>query len=127
MTITDEQADLNHLKRTFARIEDLASRGRTSERVLKPSPGSELAEDDRLSHPYEVSHAAASAMMVAVDHLDALRRMTAACEKCEPNGMTFSVSAHWALLRAALENAARAVWLLGPARLAPTARSRRSG
>jgi hypothetical protein len=36
------------------------------------------------------------------------------CQECTPNGMTFQITAHWTLLRAALENASRAIWLLGP-------------
>ncbi|GIF47531.1 hypothetical protein Afe04nite_20700 [Asanoa ferruginea] len=114
MTSTGEQELLNRLKQAFARVDDLAARVQTRERMLIPSPGSDLAEDDRLSHPFRVSHAATSALVVAVDHLDSLHRMTVACERCEPNGMAFSVSAHWTLLRGALENSARAVWLLGP-------------
>ncbi|WP_187234054.1 hypothetical protein [Actinomadura sp. HBU206391] len=52
--------------------------------------------------------------MTAVDHLHALRRMTMDCEVCHPNGMTFQITVHWTLLRAALENGSRAIWLLGP-------------
>ena len=115
MTHSDtEQQHLRQLKQLFPIVDKLLARTDGRERALRPAPGTDLAEDDRLSAPYHVSHAVARAQMVSVDHLHALRRMTEDCSVCVPNGMTFQVTAHWALLRAALENACRAIWLLGP-------------
>lgn len=77
-------------------------------------PGSALAGDDRKIDPFHVSHAVASAIQVAVDHAHALRRLVEGCQTCDPDQMTFGLNSNYSLLRGALENAARAVWLLAP-------------
>jgi hypothetical protein len=76
--------------------------------------GSDLAGDDDASHPYQVSGAARAAIAAAVSHAGCLRdsiflwtgpdRVTA---RLHPYGQL-------ALVRGALENASRAVWLLAP-------------
>jgi hypothetical protein len=115
VTISDgEQQDLQRLKQLFSTFDGLGRRITSPEHLLRPAPGTVLAEDDRQSDPFQVSHAAATALTVAVDHLLALRRMTEDCRVCQPSRMTFQITAHWTLLRAAMEGASRAIWLLGP-------------
>lgn len=108
-----EQRDLRSLRtslravdgwRTYADRPDWAS----------VAPGSALAGDDRKADPFHVSHAVASAIQVAVDHADALRRLIEGCQTCNPDQLTFGLNSNYSLLRGALENAARAVWLLAP-------------
>ncbi|MCD0451758.1 hypothetical protein LO762_21545 [Actinocorallia sp. API 0066] len=70
--------------------------------------GSPLAGDDDRSHPYEVGHAAAHALFVAHDHLLCLRSSFGR----EP--IVVHTHGQFTLARAALENAARALWLLTP-------------
>lgn len=72
-----------------------------------PAAGSPLAADDAALNPYQLSHALALATGIALDHLEAFRALIQDAGRTQP----------WAphtLLRAALENAATAVWLIGP-------------
>jgi len=73
-----------------------------------PATGSSLAKDDEVTAPYQISHAVAGAMVSAVDHLDAVRALV-------QDAQVLHARAPYTLLRAALENAATAVWLLAPA------------
>jgi hypothetical protein len=73
-----------------------------------PAPGSSLAADDAAARPYEVSSAVVGGLVSAVDHLDALRVLVV-------EAAVVHSRAPYTLLRAALENAATAVWLLAPA------------
>lgn len=111
----EDQRALQQLTRIFVMIDEFSSRTSSRDTILRAEPGTVLALDDQQSNPFHGSHAAASALVVAVDHLQAIRRMTDGCPSCESTLMTFQVAAHWTLLRAALENACRAIWLLGPA------------
>ncbi|MEH1129433.1 hypothetical protein [Micromonospora sp. CPCC 206061] len=70
--------------------------------------GSSLRGDDDRVHPYETSHAVWSALSHAVDHLHAVRSMLR-------DAQVIHNYASYTLLRAAIENAAVAVWLLAPA------------
>jgi hypothetical protein len=94
------------------------SPGRTW-RAIRPThgkvqAGSALAGDDARTNPYQVSHAAWHALTVAVDHLHCLRNSLVA----DLDGDHLSVRIHThgqsSLVRGAIENGARAVWLLGP-------------
>ncbi|WP_109947361.1 hypothetical protein [Micromonospora globispora] len=81
-----------------------------------PAPvgsGSQFASDDTLLNPVQISHAAWSAILLAVDHLHNLRRSVEGCPSCQP-GATFLNGSNYSLLRGALENASKAVWLLAP-------------
>ena len=77
-------------------------------------PGSDLAYDDGRAHPYEVSYAAWAAMLAAVSHLaclrDSLFRWTG------PDRVNAKIHTHgpFSLVRGALENASRVVWMLEP-------------
>jgi hypothetical protein len=73
----------------------------------EPSAGSSLRGDDDAAHPYEISYAVHGALVSAVDHLDALRALVA-------DAHVVHARATFTLMRAAIENAATAVWLLGP-------------
>lgn len=77
-----------------------------------PRTGSSLAGDDRRTHPHEVSHAAIQSVGAGVDHLHALRRTLTGRD---PAHVALHTYAPFTLIRAALENAAAAVWLVAPA------------
>ena len=76
--------------------------------------GSEMAADDAATDPYHLSHSAWHALSVSVDHLRCLR----ASLVCETGDTTANIriftNAQGALVRGVIENAARAVWMLGP-------------
>ncbi len=72
-----------------------------------PEPRSALVADDDAAHPYRVSHSAYRSIAQAVDHLRACRALLVQAE----------VMPTWScltLIRASVENAATAVWLLSP-------------
>lgn len=108
-----EQRDLRSLRKSLSAVDgwlDFSNRPDWA----TAAPGSPLAGDDKKVDPFHVSHAAASAIHVAVEHADAFRRLIEGCQTCNPNQMTFGLNSNYSLLRGALENAARAVWLLSP-------------
>lgn len=82
--------------------------------LMPVAAGTPLAGDDRWSNPFQVSHAVASALIVAVDHAHCLRRSIEGCAKCAPSELTLLLNSYYSLLRGAMENAARAIWLLAP-------------
>jgi hypothetical protein len=114
----DEQQDLRRLLGLLERTkpwEDLT--GNPSD-AWQAQAGSALAGDDAKTDPYQVSHAAWHALTVAVDHLHCLRNSLVA----DSDGDDLSMRIHTqptthgqsSLVRGAIENGARAVWLLGP-------------
>jgi len=78
----------------------------------RPEEGSDLAADDVRAHPYQVSHAAWQAFLASVSHLGCLR--DSLFEWDGPGKVTVRVHTHgqFSLVRGALENASRAIWLL---------------
>lgn len=93
------------LTRTFEPAERWLERiGRPSEDV---DPASELGLDDAATDPRRLSHLALTGLAAAVDHFHASRTLIAA-------GRVFHGNAQFTLLRAALENAATAVYMLVP-------------
>lgn len=108
-----EQGDLRLLKNSLGSVVDWLTRASRPDWAAT-APGSPLAGDDKKADPFHLSHAVASAIHVAVDHADALRRLIEGCRTCSPGQMTFGLNSYYSLLRGALENAARAVWLLAP-------------
>lgn len=74
---------------------------------IKVQPGSELAEDDATLAPFHLSHAVTVASTHAFDHLDTLRLLLVEAKSVPPY-------ASYTLLRAAIENAATALYLVAP-------------
>ena len=89
-----------------ARIEELA--GAVSGGLPDIEVGSPLYDDDAATTPLHLSHAAWTAVTIATDHLIAYRALIVKAQQTQP-------WAHHTLLRAAIENAATAVWLVAPA------------
>jgi hypothetical protein len=88
--------------------EDLTGRPNS----LQPVPGSELAEDDRRTHPYRVSDAVRGAMTAAIDHLGCLHDSLFKWSGSDRVIARIHIYGQFALVRGALENASRAVWML---------------
>lgn len=107
MTPDDEQAWAD-LRSYLSKVDGWNSAMPLSTGLWMPAAGSTLAEDDRLTAPYQVSHRTILALRVSVDFVDALARMLLG------PAPTLHAFAQYALVRGALENAATAVWLLGP-------------
>lgn len=76
-----------------------------------PQPQSEtrsaLMGDDKATNPYQISHAAWRGITMAVDHLNTLNSMIVGAK-------VLHIFSPFTILRAAMENAATAVWLLAP-------------
>ncbi len=88
----------------LARIDPTASRP-------EPQRGSPLRADDDMLDPYHLSHAAWHSLSHAVDHLHCLRSLL-------QDARVIHMYAPYSLVRAALENACAAVWMLQPPRRA---------
>ncbi|MEU1017138.1 hypothetical protein [Streptomyces sp. NPDC005898] len=112
----DEQALLRALLRHFERVPSLGERTSTNWSGWHVQPRSPLAGDDKQTDPYQLSHSAHLALVVAVDHLQALVTLVKGPGSGRVRELTIHTHAPFALLRAALENTARAVWLLGAPR-----------
>lgn len=85
---------------------------RLAERVADPDdfpvlPGSSLAGDDREAHPFEVSQAIRHILNVTIDQLHGVKVAV-----CDSQVQHLGVST--TLARAALENGATGLWILGP-------------
>ena len=91
---------LSHIEPWLARTDAQASPPETP-------AASPMGGDDKRLHPYHLSHAVWSSLSHAGDHLNALRALLA--------GGLVPMFAPYTLIRAALENACMAVWLLDPA------------
>jgi hypothetical protein len=74
---------------------------------LRPAPRSSLRGDDDRAHPYQLSHAVWHSLSNAVDHLSCLRALLG-------DAKIIHMYAPFTLVRAVLENACAAVWLLQP-------------
>ena len=99
-------ASRSQLEQVFQKV--IEWRKRVSSIPSAPQPGSSMARDDSITNPYQISHAVVSALMSAVDHLEALRSMISGA------GIVHTHAA-FTVLRASIENASVAVWLLAPA------------
>ncbi len=75
-------------------------------------PGCGLAYDDRRAGPYQVSHAVWAAILAAVDHLACLRGSLFHWTGPDQVEARIHIQAQCSLVRGALENASRAVWML---------------
>ncbi|GAA1466214.1 hypothetical protein GCM10009603_49920 [Nocardiopsis exhalans] len=73
-----------------------------------------LAGDDAKSSKWKVSAAAWAPLLVAVDHLHCLRSSLVSGEKPPNLHLTIHQGAQFSLVRNALENAARSMWVLSP-------------
>ncbi|WNV84916.1 hypothetical protein [Umezawaea sp. Da 62-37] len=105
MAADDDQAVQARLSKVFTTVK--AWRTRTEMPQPEPEPGSSLAGDDQATSPLHVSHAVVGVLVSAVDHFETVRLVVQEQHVLPARG-------GFTLLRAALENAAAAVWLLGP-------------
>ncbi|MCF3105346.1 hypothetical protein IPZ58_27680 [Streptomyces roseoverticillatus] len=114
----DEEEE-RHLRALLVSLERVAALSEFTSGAKTPAPwnvqpGSELAFDDAQTHPHRVSHAAWTAATVAVDHLMALRATLVREESAERASAVLHTHAQASLVRGVIENASRAMWLLGP-------------
>ena len=91
----------------LARSAVWAARTSSAAGRAEPAPRSPMRGDDDRTHPYEVSHAAWHSLAHAVDHLTCLRALLG-------DAKVIAMYAPFSLVRAALENACAAVWMLVP-------------
>lgn len=81
-------------------------------RAVAVQPRSSLWGDDRKVHPYEVSQGISHALMVSVDHFHCLRSSLAQLNEGGESATVIRMHSQYTLIRGALENAARALWVL---------------
>lgn len=87
---------------------------RLVERVNDPNDfgvlhGSSLAGDDRRLHPFEISQAVRHLINATVDQLHGIKTLAV-------DAQTEHLAVGFTLARAALENIATALWMLGPSK-----------
>ena len=75
---------------------------------------SDLASDDSMTDPYRVSSSAWAAITAAVSHANCLRDSLFLLQDATHATVRLHTHGQLTLLRGALENASRAVWMLGP-------------
>ncbi|GAC1575755.1 MAG: hypothetical protein NVS3B18_09500 [Candidatus Dormibacteria bacterium] len=73
---------------------------------LEVQPGSRMHDDDARLDPFQISHAVKGALASSLDHIHAVRGLLLANQ--------LNMAAPFTLMRAALENAALALWLIEP-------------
>ncbi len=112
--MADEQADLAKLITLLGHAAALQERTGVDPNAAAVDPGSALAGDDRRAYPHQLSHAAWHALTISVDHLHCLHSAVVGCQEHSPSSVLLHIYAPFTLLRAGLENAATAVWLLSP-------------
>ena len=110
-----EQDDLQALLRLLERLGPLEELTSNPSNAWRVQAGSALAGDDAKTSPYQLSHAAWHALTVAVDHLHCLRNSLVGELRDDHLSIRIHTHAQSSLVRGAIENGARAVWLLGPA------------
>ncbi|WP_157552149.1 hypothetical protein [Micromonospora sp. NRRL B-16802] len=79
--------------------------------VVRVQAGSDIAEDDRQTYPYQLSHAVQQSIGTAVDHLHSMR---SALWDSKRELLSLHTYAPFTLTRGALENASTAIWMLCP-------------
>jgi hypothetical protein len=107
MTVSDDEAAQIHKLMDTLKIAEPWF----DEQPPTAQPRSPFAGDDRKTHPHDTSNLVAYAMSIAVDHLNAIQSsMTGRT----PGTMGVHTYAGMTGARAAIENAARAVWVASP-------------
>ncbi|MBB2940470.1 hypothetical protein FB565_000174 [Actinoplanes lutulentus] len=109
----DEQQQLHKLVEELSRVPLWTQRTSAPPPVVSP-PGSALAEDDKHTGPYRMSYAVRFALTIAVEHLAGLRSSITDCATCAPHQVNLFLNSSYSILRGALENASRALWLMAP-------------
>ncbi|MFI2632126.1 hypothetical protein ACH5A2_17225 [Streptomyces collinus] len=113
-TSADEQQQLRAILTRLESVKRYEALTTSSSSAWDVQPGSALAGDDAKTNPYQVSHLAWQALTVASDHLHCLRLSLVGDQQGDEITVTMHPYAQATLVRAAFENAARAVWLLAP-------------
>ncbi|MFD6817722.1 hypothetical protein ACFWCH_12445 [Microbacterium sp. NPDC060132] len=109
VTDADELNASRVLTERLRQVDELLERYATIAQ-LRAKPTSELGDDDRRTSWLHLSHYVASCMSMATDNLAATKQLLLPDEE----QLEHRVTAHFPLLRAALESASTALWLLRP-------------
>jgi hypothetical protein len=111
---TDEQQDLRQLLQLLERAKPWEELTGNPSGAWQVQPRSALVGDDAKTSPYQLSHAAWNALTVAVDHLHCFRESLVDEQMEDHLEVRIHTHAQSSLVRGAIENSARAIWLLGP-------------
>lgn len=109
VTEASEVAASLEFTRRLGQIEPLLKRYATIAQI-RAKPNSELGDDDRRTSWLNLSHFVGAAMGMATDNLDGLKQLLL------PDGenLVHRITAHFPIMRSALESAGTALWLLRP-------------
>jgi hypothetical protein len=105
----EDKQHLEEMLRVLGQVDVWAARTDAKAARLRPDPRSPMWGDDRKLNPYHLSHAAWHFLSNAGDHLSCLRAVLG-------DANVIHMYAPFTLVRAALENACAAAWLLQPPR-----------
>ncbi|WP_433466497.1 hypothetical protein [Spirillospora sp. CA-128828] len=111
---TDEERDLRKLGTLLERVQQRGEQTGADPNASNVAARSPLAGDDAKTHPFELSGYAWHALTVATDHLECLRTSVFGPPVNGRIEARIQTHAQSSLVRGAIENGARAVWLLGP-------------
>jgi len=109
-TPKEEQQSHDAIKHLLDGIAELVDQAERLTKV-RPRPGSELAQDDDLTNPIQMSHLVGYCQLMAIDNLRVVR------EILNPRGddvLTFPIVALYPLLRSVMESSSLAIWILEP-------------
>ncbi|MFB9961488.1 hypothetical protein [Sinosporangium siamense] len=110
----DEAQDLQELLKLLDRAKPWEELTGASSPLWDVQSGSALAGDDAKTDPYQISHSVRHALTVAVDHLNCLRSSLIVEMEKDRASVSIHTHAQSSLIRGAIENGARAVWMIGP-------------
>ncbi|MFC1438025.1 hypothetical protein ABUW04_07115 [Streptacidiphilus sp. N1-10] len=110
-----DEEETQLLRNSLTYIEILLTRYEPRrETAWRVQPGSSLAGDDARTDPYHLSHSVQHALQVAIDHVQCLRSSLVERMDADKASVVLHTHGQATLLRGALENSARAVWLIAP-------------
>ncbi|MFP3965172.1 hypothetical protein SMC26_22855 [Actinomadura fulvescens] len=111
---SDEERDLRKLAALLDKAQQRREQTENDPNASNVAARSPLAGDDAKTHPFDLSGYAWHALTVATDHLECLRASVFGPPVDGHIEARIQTHAQSSLVRGAIENGARAVWLLGP-------------
>jgi hypothetical protein len=111
---TDEDRQLHALLDALAVVAEWEQLTGQPPGAWQIEPTSDLAGDDMVTYPYQVSSAACAAITAAVSHASCLRDSLFLWQDATHATVRLHTHGQLTLLRGTLENASLAIWLLEP-------------
>jgi hypothetical protein len=109
---TEEDRQIHRLLNVLTVVEEWEQLTGQPSGAWEVRPGSDLADDDTVTYPYQVSSSAWAAITAAVSHASCLRDSLFVWQDATHATVRLHTHGQLTLLRGALENASLAIWLL---------------